>query len=77
MQCVVCGANKFQSSEVLWPELIEAWEINEKEIIASREPLARSVGIICAHKPSPWRFAQSLGIEDILSLSLNRGEIGV
>jgi len=30
-RCPVCGSKKFRNSKVLWPQLIEDWELNEEE----------------------------------------------
>jgi len=30
--CPVCGENRFSYNEVLWPELIERWELNDHEV---------------------------------------------
>jgi SAM-dependent methyltransferase len=30
-RCPVCGSKKFRNSKVLWPELIEDWELNAEE----------------------------------------------
>jgi SAM-dependent methyltransferase len=29
--CPICGSGKFRNSKVLWPELVEAWELNAEE----------------------------------------------
>ena len=31
--CVVCGTGEFADKEVLWPELIEAWELSPEEAV--------------------------------------------
>ncbi len=30
--CPVCGSGKFRNTKVLWPELIEEWELNAEEV---------------------------------------------
>ena len=32
MKCLICSGQNFQSGQVLWPELIEAWGINQNEV---------------------------------------------
>lgn len=31
-KCPVCGANDFSSVDVLWPDLIDAWQLSPKEV---------------------------------------------
>lgn len=31
-ECTVCGSKKFQNAKVLWPELIEEWELSKQEV---------------------------------------------
>tara|TARA_B110001469_G_scaffold126247_1_gene143417 strand:+ start:1625 stop:2305 length:681 start_codon:yes stop_codon:yes gene_type:complete len=32
MNCVICGSKEFQSIDVLWPELIQAWKLSDAEV---------------------------------------------
>jgi len=31
--CIVCGSKDFKTNEVLWPELIQEWNLNEEEAL--------------------------------------------
>lgn len=32
MTCLICGSEEFRDSNVLWPELIEAWQLSDDEV---------------------------------------------
>jgi len=32
MTCIICGSVKFRDSNVLWPELVEAWNLSDDEV---------------------------------------------
>jgi len=42
--CPICSGNKFSYQEVLWPELIERWELNDHEV----EYINRQQGLTCS-----------------------------
>ncbi len=62
--CTVCGGNNFSNNEVLWPELIDAWELDTHEV----DYINRQQGFACSECGNNLR---SLALADSILSAYN------